>query len=85
MGEVRSSGQGLQLVMPEWQPFVADHLAPGISTLLGPPFTVQYNGKKASSHLDIDFIIRTPHLTLKGKAMAVIIISPVHRKGDGCQ
>ena len=61
MGEVRSSGQGLQLVMPEWQPCVADHLAPGISTKLGPPFTLQYNGKKAS-HLDIDIIIRTPHL-----------------------
>ena len=52
MGEVRSSGQGLQLVMPEWQPCVADQLAPGISTLLGPPLTLQYNDKKAS-HLDI--------------------------------
>ena len=61
MGEVRSSGQGLQLVIPEWQPCVADHLAPGISTLLGPPFTIQYNGKKAS-HQDIDIMIRTPHL-----------------------
>ena len=63
MGEVRSPGQGLQLVMPEWQPWVADHLAPGMSTSLGPPFTLYYNDKKAS-HLDVDFIIHTPHPTL---------------------
>ena len=68
MGEVRSPGQGLQLVMPKWQPCVAGHLAPGMSTSLGPPFTLQYNDEKAS-HLDIDFIIRTPHPALKDKAM----------------
>ena len=42
--------------------------ASGMSTSLGPPFTLHYNDKKAS-HLDIDFIIRTPHPTIKGKAM----------------
>ena len=68
MGEVRSLGQGLQLVMPEWQPRVADHRASGMSTSLGPPFTLHYNDMK-ESHLDIDFIIRTPHPTIKGKAM----------------
>ena len=71
MGEVRSLGQGLQLVMPEWQPWVADHLASGMSTSLGPPFTLHYNEKKAS-HLDTDFIIRTPHPTIKGTAMGCL-------------
>ena len=68
MGEVRSPGQELQLVMPEWQLCVAGHLAPGMSTSLGPHFTLQHSDKKAS-HLDTDFIILTPHPALKGKAM----------------
>ena len=71
IGEVRSLGQVLQLVLPEWQPWVVDHLASGMSTSLGPPFTLHYDDKKAS-HLDIDFIIRTPHPTIKGKAMGCL-------------
>ena len=68
MGEVPSPGQELQLVMPEWQPRAADHWAPGMSTSLGPPFTLHFNDKNAT-HLDADLITRTPHPNIKGKAM----------------
>ena len=68
MGEVQSPGQELQLVMPEWQPRAAGHWAPGMSTSLGPPFTLHYNDKNAS-HLDVELITRTPHPNIKGKAM----------------
>ena len=36
MGEVRSPDQGLKLIMPDCQPCVAGHLAPGMSTSLDP-------------------------------------------------
>ena len=75
MSEVRSLGQGLQLVMPEWQPWVADHLASGMSTSLGPPFTLPYNDKKAS-HLEADFITCSPHPTIKSKAMGWLSLVP---------
>ena len=45
----------------------ADHLAPGMSTSLGPPFTLNYNDKKAS-YLDVDFITRS-HTHTNGNAM----------------
>ena len=34
-----------------------------MSTSLGPPFTLNYNDKKAS-YLDVDFVTRSPHPTL---------------------
>ena len=68
MGEVQSPGQELQLVMPEWQPRAAGHWAPGMSTSLGPPFTLHYNDKNIS-HLYVELITRTPHPNSKGKAM----------------
>ena len=55
MGEVQSPGQELQLVMPEWQPRAAGHWAPGMSTSLGPPFTLHYNDKNVS-HLDVEVL-----------------------------
>ena len=68
MGEVQSPGQELQLVMPEWQPRAAGHWAPGMSTSLGPSFTLHYNDKNASD-LDVELITYTPHPNIKGKAM----------------
>ena len=70
--------------MPERQLWAADFLAPGMSTSLGPPFTLHYNGNKAS-HLDIDFLTRSSYPTLKGQGYGVIIMSLVHRKVDECQ
>ena len=46
----------------------ADHWAPGMSTSLGPPFTLHFNDKNAT-HLDAELITRTPHPNIKGKAM----------------